>query len=466
MIPDVISTIVKNDLCIGCGVCAAICPDSVLQMKFNPFGEYNPFKDKECVKECGLCLKVCPFSDGNDNEDTLGNTLYGTVPGVFHNRETGYYLDCFAGYAPDKRSLGSSGGMATWLLSALLKNGIVDYVVAVIPNDDPDQLFKFTIFNDAQSVLGASGSAYYPVELSGVLREIINNPGRYAIIGLPCFIKAIRLASRKNKRLNERITVTLGLVCGQLKSKQYTEYLAALSGIIPPLVHVHYRGKSPEEPASNYYFSCKNNEGDSGKIFWTGGVAEAWTNRWFTPNACNYCDDIFAECADVTFMDAWLPEYSKDFSGTSLVLVRSPRLQTLISEGCRSKEIISETISVMKAIESQAGGIAEKHSDISYRLFASLKKGAVTPQKRIEPSGNAGILQKKKIMLKDQMREVSRNFWAEQSDKGSHDLKKFKERMNSSLNQLKKWKKLSRTSELPLTLIKQVRRKVRGCFHG
>ena len=107
----------------------------------------------------------------------------------------------------------------------------------------------------------------------------------------------------------------MGLVCGQLKSKQYTEYLAALSGITPPLANVHYRGKSPEKPASNYYFSCTSKDGAMGKIFWDEGVAEAWTNRWFTLNACNYCDDVFAECADITFMDAWLPEYSKDYRG-------------------------------------------------------------------------------------------------------------------------------------------------------
>lgn len=33
------------------------------------------------------------------------------------------------------------------------------------------------------------------------------------------------------------------------------------------------------------------------------------------PRACNYCDDVFAECADVTCMDAWLPEYSQDHRG-------------------------------------------------------------------------------------------------------------------------------------------------------
>ena len=36
--------------------------------------------------------------------------------------------------------------MATWLLSTLLKKGIVDYVIAVVPNDDPDQLLNLPFF--------------------------------------------------------------------------------------------------------------------------------------------------------------------------------------------------------------------------------------------------------------------------------------------------------------------------------
>jgi coenzyme F420-reducing hydrogenase beta subunit len=309
-------------------------------MEWNRFGEYNPVEILPCDKECGLCFNVCPFANGNENEDSIGKSLYGNVPDIYHTPETGYYLNAYVGYAPETRERGSSGGMATWLLSTLLKKGIVDYVIAVVPNDDPDKLFKFSIFSDPKSVLDSAGSAYYPVELSGILREIQGKYGKCAIIGVPCFIKAIRLATQKNKKLKERISLTVGLVCGQLKSKHYTEYISALSGVNEPLQKVFFRGKSPEKPASNYYFSCKTIIGVTSKIFWDEGVAEAWVNRWFTPNACNYCDDVFAECADVTFMDAWLPEYSGDFKGTSLVLVRSAQIQNTIVEGIKSDEII------------------------------------------------------------------------------------------------------------------------------
>jgi len=68
-----------------------------------------------------------------------------------------YYLESYVGYAPGTRKYGSSGGMATWLLSTLLKKGIVDYVIVVVANHDPDQLFEFTIISNPDAVLDSAG---------------------------------------------------------------------------------------------------------------------------------------------------------------------------------------------------------------------------------------------------------------------------------------------------------------------
>ena len=461
----VIRDIVEKDLCIGCGLCAAICPSRTLEMAWNRYGEYNSVEKISCDKECGLCLKVCPFANGNDNEDSIGKALFGGIPQISHLAETGYYLDSYVGYAPDTRERGSSGGMATWLLLTLLKKGIVDYVIAVVPNDDPEKLFKFTLLSNSASVLTSSGSAYYPVELSSVMQEIVNKPGKYAIIGLPCFIKAIRLAAQKNKKLRDRIHVTVGLVCGQLKSKHYTEYLSAISGICDPLQDVHYRGKSPTKPANNYYFSCTSKEGFKGKIFWDEGVAEAWINRWFTPNACNYCDDVFAECADVILMDAWLPEYSGDHKGTNLVPVRSPQIQNIIVDGIKSEEINLKIIPVQKIIESQAEGIEEKGINLAYRLYLNKHTGVFSPQKRIKSLRINNPFMKKKIILTNQMRVSSRDFWAEQNSKGQNNLKNFRDHMNHYLIQLSKWDRIASKITLPY-VIHKIKRKIRRYLHG
>lgn len=38
---SVITNVVRHDLCIGCGLCAALCPQEALEMAWNQHGEYN-----------------------------------------------------------------------------------------------------------------------------------------------------------------------------------------------------------------------------------------------------------------------------------------------------------------------------------------------------------------------------------------------------------------------------------------
>ena len=340
----------------------------------------------------------------------------------------------------------------------------MDYVVAVVPDEDPEQLFRYALLSDPESVLGASGSAYYPVEVSGVLKEVLDKPGTCAIVGLPCVIKAIRLAARKNKRLEERIAVTVGLVCGQSKSKHFTEYLSALGGVKKPLQKVTFRKKSPQKPASNYFFTCIGSDSSQGQIFWKEGVSEAWGNRWFTPNACNYCDDVFAECADVTCMDAWLPEYSKDFKGTNLVLVRSALIEEILAEGIRSGDIHLKPIPVQRVLESQSGVIEEKRVNLGYRLYLDASAGKHTPGKRVKAGKIPGLFRKKTLVLKNQMQRASRTAWAEHDD--VHRLENFKKRMHYFLVRISRWNRIAGYSELPAKCLHTIRGKVQGFFYA
>lgn len=42
MVINVIDKVVHKSLCIGCGVCAGLCPNHALRMEFNAYGELNP----------------------------------------------------------------------------------------------------------------------------------------------------------------------------------------------------------------------------------------------------------------------------------------------------------------------------------------------------------------------------------------------------------------------------------------
>ena len=453
---SVMNSVVGRDLCIGCGLCAALCPQDVLAMQWNRYGEYNPVEVSPCITECGLCLKVCPFADSGENEDTIRERLYGAVPGIQHRSETGYYLASYVGYSERHRPTSASGGMATWLLEALLAEGVVDHVICVAPTGDPEKLFAFRVFDTPEDVRTGAGSAYYPVELSGIIRQVLEVPGRYAVTGLPCFIKAIRLAQQRNKKLRERVVVTVGLTCGQLKSRRFTEYIAALAEVRGEVTAVRYRGKSPDQPASNYHYTFTTADGEERKIFWDEGIAEAWTNRWFTPGACNYCDDVFAECADVTCMDAWLPEYSRDSRGTSLLLVRSPVVQEVVERG---QGVSLDPIPVERVVQSQAGVVAVKRQHLTYRLYLD-REGA--PKKRVAPARPKNPLLRQEVVLKERMRIASRD----RCGSGERDGGRLREAMGPDLRRLAAGRQISKIITFPVRTLRYIRRKVGGNNHG
>lgn len=456
MKPNVIDEIVKNDICIGCGTCAAICPQKILKIQDNEYGEYIPSEVQVCNSNCGLCLEVCPFNS-NENETQMGAKIYGSTEEMKYLPETGYYLDSYVGYSDEFRQSSASGGMATWVLTKLLKDGVVDYVICPTPQRNPEELFSFEILRDENSIKAASGSVYYPVEMSEVIQKILEIPGHYVITGLPCFIKALRLAAQKNRKLRERIVFTIGLVCGQMKSKNYTKYIAALAGSdsLNKIQSVYYRGKSPEKPVSNYYYQFTNEHGSQHKIFWDEGVSEAWVNRWFTPNACSYCDDVFAELADITFMDAWLPEYSRDNKGTNLMLVRSPEILAFIQEGMEKKEINVSKIPIEKVIKSQAGVLDLKRNQLSYRLFIALRKGQKIPEKRILPGEKIGLLKKREIKLKARMQKESKGLFVGCCQNKVLNVKMLRDRMQPDIKQIKQLRLVGKLT-LPIQVIRKI----------
>ena len=331
-------------------------------MQWNRRGEYNPVEiaeQGECPSGCSLCYEVCPSHGNTENETDIGAKRYAGTPGIKHRSETGYYLSAYAGFSPPHRDRGASGGMATWMLERLLATGQIDAAIAVAATDSPASMFHFTVCRTVDAVRTCSRSAYYPVELSGAIRHVIRNEGRYAIIGLPCVCKAVRLAQERRRVLGKRITHVLGLACGHQCSKYFAEYVCARAGAEPNRLRgITFRTKDLSQPASNHQFQCLVEQDGrlvTKPVLWSQGIRDAFTSGCFQLQRCFHCDDIFAECADLCFMDAWLPEYVQDPRGTSLVLARTRAMDGLLRECGDLKPI-----SVRKVVASQRSVIAEK----------------------------------------------------------------------------------------------------------
>ena len=103
----------------------------------------------------------------------------------------------------------------------------------------------------------------------------------------------------------------------------------------------------------------------------------------FGLSACKYCDDMMAECADITFMDAWLPEYTKtEPRGTNIFVARSSLACALLEKGNLSGELSIHPLPIEKVIASQGGLIRRKR--IHYLLTLRKKAGFYVPSRRFD----------------------------------------------------------------------------------
>lgn len=408
--------------CIGCGVCAGICPDGRISMAMNAYGEYVPAGFDTCLHSCGACRQVCPFGNGFENENVLAAGIFGDIVGIQHAQPIGFYINAYAGHCAvgDFRAKGASGGLAAWFLTALLEHRIVDRVICVQNCPGPVPLFQFSVLDSIGAVRQSAGSAYYPVELSGVIRTVLSEDARYAVIGLPCHLKALRLAMNRNPLLGRRVLILAGLVCGHLMTADYAEYLVRRLGFeTSGICSICFRGKNPGSMSTDSVFMATS--GSETRSLHSREFSRIWASGQFKPRACNFCDDIFAEVADVVFMDAWLPRYIPDWRGTSITVSRSARVEELISTGIREGELIMEKIPASQVIASQAGVVRQKREFLSYRLWLADRRGDSRPEKRVRAqkptSLQAGI-----IRAGESLRQASRNAMTRQRASGRPGL--------------------------------------------
>ena len=371
---NVVESVVKQELCSGCGVCAGVCPQGILSMKTLPNGDLAPCMIGHCVENCGICLKVCPFADGVYDPRQTNINLFGvpeSAGSIFHEN-IGWYRRCFAGFSKvdNHRLSGASGGLLTWCLERLLKDGYVDKVAVVHFCQDEDKFdFKFYGVSSIKEIRDAAGSVYHPVEISKLIKEMISEQEtRWAIVGVPCLCSAVRNASYRNKKIKRSVRYILGLACGMYQNTMYTEMLLKESGIPPNNVGgMTYRLKNEQGHPGNYGFLAIDRDRRKGEIVpYKGLPLYLGKNAYFRLNSCNYCKDVFAENADACFMDAWLPEYSSCPQGTSLLIIRNKFIHDLFSIN-NGSQLLIEDISTEKVVKSQSGQVNRKQQLINIR---------------------------------------------------------------------------------------------------
>lgn len=140
----------------------------------------------------------------------------------------------------------------------------------------------------------------------------------------------------------------------------------------------------------------------------------SWGLNLFRYPACDFCDDVFAECADFAVGDAWLPQYLPDPAGNSIMVSRDRVLSELIDQGALSGELKIDHASLKDIKKSQAGGLRDRREGLQYRLALKEKSGKWAPEKRVEASVDHLDRHRRKIYsLRSELGNASHRLWQE-----------------------------------------------------
>ena len=161
--------------------------------------------------------------------------------------------------------------------------------------------------------------------MNTLLRTVLDEPGRYVLVGLPCHIQGLRLAQRRSRRLRERVVLALGIFCGLTNEPRATEVAARQAGLDPRDL--------AERLVPGSRLAGRHAPGDSRRtrpLARLPGLLRPASGR-SSPPRCRVCPDALAELADISVGDAWLDRFEGS-DGVSDLIVRTPAGEQLLAD--------------------------------------------------------------------------------------------------------------------------------------
>lgn len=178
-----VSLVFESEVCCQCGWCSSICPVNAIRVT----ADILEIDDEICMK-CGICYSVCPRSFSIEQALLSINKLDKSL--TFSDKINGYINTYSATTTNNEiKKVRQDGGIVTSLLEYLLKNKLVDAIVAVQHSEDlwkPEPV----IVGDVKGLYKTGGTKY----ANASTLAIVDKTKIYesiAVVGTPCMINAI-----------------------------------------------------------------------------------------------------------------------------------------------------------------------------------------------------------------------------------------------------------------------------------
>ena len=329
--------VVEYQLCCGCGLCAALCPEALRMVDVPEYGRRPEFL-ADTVPE-GI-LALCPgaglvhTAEVRQQPGRIASLVdhWGPVLGVWE----GHAAD------PEIRFQGSSGGALTALaLFCLERQGMHGVLHTAVDEQEP-YLNRTTMSRNRADLLAAAGSRYSPASPCERLLDVEQAPAPCVFIGKPCDVAAVQNARRQNPALDARLGLTMACFCAGTPSTRGTLEMLHRMGVDRPeqLKALRYRGQGwPGKTVAVY-----EGNGESMSAAFTyeqswGGILQKY-RQW----RCYICPDHTGEFADIASGDPWYQSIEEEEEGQSLLLARTEHGRQIIEQAISAGYLIAKQV--------------------------------------------------------------------------------------------------------------------------
>lgn len=288
--------IVTAGLCIGCGLCESLAGKERVTLAMTDGGVERPFVmtplDHETLARINA---VCPgvVVPGPDPAEVPADAGHDLVMGPSAGMVIAHAAD------PDVRHRGATGGVLTALGQFLVESGRVEFVLHVTASADRPMRSHAKLSFDAAEVLAGAGSRYGPAAPLTDMHRLLDEGRRFAFIGKPCDVGAMRNLAREDPRVNALVPYMLVMICGGAPELgKSVELLERVGFTEPELSLFRYRGYGNPGPVR-----METRDGRAGQLNYLDMWAD--TNSWRLQSRCKICPDAIGESADLAAYDVW-----------------------------------------------------------------------------------------------------------------------------------------------------------------
>ncbi len=321
--------IVKDGMCIGCGLCQAVAGTDKVTVKKSSSGMLVPFADATIDHETiDRIYDVCPGTrvEGLPKHLIDANTQHDLIWGAYQKMVLGWASD------EQTRFKGSTGGALSGLGQYLLASNNVDFLLHARASKADPTFGEAHLTLEVDKVVEAAGSRYGPTAALININEMLDKGRTFAYIGLPCDIAALRNYARLDARVDQLVKYWLTPVCGgYMPTPSMRDFLAKLNIDFDQVSGFRYRGYGCPGPTR-----IELKDGTVIEKTYTDFWGED-ESCWSLPHRCKMCPDGIGESADIAASDTW-PGGSPDPAtehldpGTNAIIARTAQGLSLLNE--------------------------------------------------------------------------------------------------------------------------------------